>query len=434
MIIRNRIDEGSLSVLQLTVILICFAINMLDGMDVLAIAFAAPAISNDWSLEPQQLGFVFSAALIGMTIGAVTLSPYTDVIGRRKMIMICLALISVGMVATSWADSLLSLILLRLVAGLGIGAILASLTSMVSEFAPDRHRDLSVSFLQAGYPIGAMLTGFIAAWLIPEHGWRSLFLCAGVISLAVIPVVGLWLPESVEFLEKRRGANALDQINHTLSRMHLQPVTSDELHASATLGNQAGLASLFIESFRSATLMICSAFAMSFMTLYFLLSWVVKLAVEAGLGFENAVYAGVCLNLGAFTGAIALGQLAKCFGLKRVIALFFTIGAGLIVAYGHMRSSVSLVLALIFLVMFFYQGAFIGLYAVAARIYPTTIRTRGVGFAIGAGRVGAIIGPSLAGVVLSQGLSIAWTFTLFAVPAIGAAIVVAKMDAKHFLS
>ena len=301
---------------------------------------------------------------------------------------------------------------------------------MVSEYTPNRHRDLSITFLQAGYPIGAMLTGFVASWLIPEYGWRTLFLLAGLASVAFIPLVWLWLPESIEFLEKRHGNRALPQINRLLNKMRQPALTADDLQTETHSEEEATLKSLFAPQYKSLTLLIGSAFMLSFVTLYFLLSWVVKLAVEAGLGFENAAYAGISLNLGAFFGAVVLGQLSKTLGLKRVISLFFAIGTVLIVMYGHMRSSIPLVLTLIFLVMFFYQGAFVGLYAVAARIYPTSIRTRGVGFAIGAGRIGAIIGPALAGVLLSMDITIAWTFTLFALPAVGAALIVSLMDKR----
>jgi len=142
--IRTLIDESPLTGVQITVVAVCFFLNMLDGMDVLAISFAAPAIAEEWAITRQSLGVVFSAALIGMTAGALFLSPYTDVIGRRRMILISLVLISVGMLATSLANSIATLIVLRFFAGLGIGSMLASMTSMVSEYSPDRWRNVFI--------------------------------------------------------------------------------------------------------------------------------------------------------------------------------------------------------------------------------------------------------------------------------------------------
>ena len=179
--------------------------------------------------------------------------------------------------------------------------------------------------------------------------------------------------------------------------------------------------------FRSETLWLWAAFFMSFATLYFLLSWVVKLAIESGLALENAIYAGVCLNLGGFAGGISLGAISNRFGLTRIIAVFAVLGGVFSIIYGTADVGVALVLVLVFLLMFFVQGAFTGLYAVGARIYPTEIRTTGIGWAIGAGRLGAIFGPIVAGLVLGAGVSIGWTFAIFALPMLLAAIFVTRI-------
>ena len=192
--VRALLDDSPFTRQQMLVIGICFVLNMLDGMDVLAIAYAAPLIAVGWSLTPQALGIAFSAALVGMTIGAIFISPYTDIIGRRNMIIASLSLIALGMMATAFAQSVSQLIILRLIAGLGIGSMLASLTSMVSEYAPERNRNMCVLFLQAGYPIGAIITGFVAAWLLPEYGWRSLFIFAAITSIVAVPLVVYLLP------------------------------------------------------------------------------------------------------------------------------------------------------------------------------------------------------------------------------------------------
>ena len=423
MSISTLIDESRLSALQIGVIAVCFFLNMLDGIDVLAISFAAPFITDDWTMSPQALGIVFSAALVGMTIGAVFISPYTDVIGRRKMILACMVVISAGMIATSFAQSITQLLLLRLFAGLGIGTMLASLTSMVSEFAPNRHRNLCVLILHAGYPIGAIIAGFVAAWMLPEYGWRPLFVFAGLLSLVSVPLVFFLLPESLEFLVNKQPPNALTSINKVLNRMGHSPldVLPEKTNSSKVSG---GVRALFSNELKTPTLILWTAFMMSFATLYFLLSWVVKLAVESGLSIENAMYAGITLNLGAVFGSLTLGFLSMRFGLKRIISCFFFFGSPIIVAYGNLDVSVFIVLILIFFLMYFVQGGFAGLYAVAARLYPTEIRTTGVGWAIGAGRIGAIIGPAAAGFILGAGVSIGWTFVIFAVPMLvaGAAI------------
>ncbi len=179
--------------------------------------------------------------------------------------------------------------------------------------------------------------------------------------------------------------------------------------------------------YRGNTLWLWAAFFSSFATLYFLLSWIVKLAIDSGLALENAIYAGVCLNLGGFAGGISLGVISNRFGLTRIIAAFAVVAAIFIVIYGTADVGVAMVLVLVFLLMFFAQGAFTGLYAVGARIYPTEIRTTGIGWAIGAGRVGAIVGPITAGLILGAGVSIGWTFAIFSLPMVLMAVCVSRI-------
>ena len=172
------------------------------------------------------------------------------------------------------------------------------------------------------------------------------------------------------------------------------------------------------------------AFMMSFATLYFLFSWVVKLAFESGLAIEDAMHAGISQNAGAFFGSVTLGYLSTRIGLKRIISIFFFAAAVFTLLYGNVSGSVTLVLILIFVLMYFVQGGFTGLYAVAARLYPTDIRTTGVGWSIGAGRIGAILGPAVAGFILDAGVPINWTFAVFAVPMILAAVALAGVSSS----
>ncbi|MFT5134622.1 MAG: AAHS family 4-hydroxybenzoate transporter-like MFS transporter, partial [Gammaproteobacteria bacterium] len=326
MSIRESIDQSPVSRQQTIVIFLCFYLNMIDGIDILAIAFAAPAIAADWNVTPQALGLVFSAALVGMGLGAVFIAPFSDRIGRRKMILLCLTIISIGIIASVFAQSITQLMFLRLFAGLGLGSLLPSLISIVSEFSPNRYRNLSILFLHAGVPIGAILTGFVASILLPDYGWRMLFSFAGAISLLAIPIVYFILPESLDFLLAKQPSNALLRVNRTLDRMghkallSLPTLDEDELKIS-------GVKALLAPSYRQATVALWTALAMSYMSVYFLLSWVVKLAVSSGLAIEDAINAGIALNLGAFLGSVTLGYLSRRLGLGQIISLFFTVGA-----------------------------------------------------------------------------------------------------------
>ena len=221
----KSISQGQMKSLQIGIILICWLINMLDGFDVLAIAYAAPTISEEWQLAPEKLGIVLSAGLAGMALGALFIAPLADRFGRRKIILWCLAVIGFAMVGTALVNSVVLLVIVRVITGLGVGGLLASLNTMVAEYSSDRRRNFAISFLQSGYPIGALAGGLIAAPLIPAFGWQVVFILGGLSTLVMVAVVLLFMPESLHFLIAQRPANALQQVNRVLSRLGHSMIT-----------------------------------------------------------------------------------------------------------------------------------------------------------------------------------------------------------------
>jgi len=423
-------DKAAISRLQLTVIILCFSLNVHDGFDVVAISYAAPSISTDWSISPATLGAVFSAGLIGMTLGAMFLAPLTDVIGRRRMILAAMVVVAVTMALSSLANAVWQLMLLRCLTGLGIGSMLASLTALVAEYTPRRRRNFAIGFLQTGYPVGATIGGFIAAWVLPEYGWRGLFLLGGILTAAMILLVLIWLPESVDFLIKRRPPNALERLNVILEKMNLERL--DRLPEPGTEAlAPARLSSLMQQAHRGRTFCLWSAFFLTFFTLYFLLSWIPKIFVDAGFRMEDGISAGITFNAGAILGVLALGYVADKKGLRELIALFCVLGGAFMVVFGLISEGLYLLLILTFFIGAFVDGGFAGLYSVAARIYPAEIRTTGIGWAIGAGRLGGIAGPYVGGLLAAAGWSTGATFFFFAVPMAFAAYAVMAIQSRE---
>lgn len=404
--------------LQYVVIGLCFLLNMLDGMDVLVIAFAAPALAAEWSIAPQALGVVFAAGTFGMVTGAMLLAPVADRIGRRRLILASIALIGVGVTLTAAAATVDTLLLLRFASGVGIGALLASTATIAAEYAPDRKRNFIVGFVLSGYTIGAFLSGLVAARIIPEHGWQAMFVVAGLLTLATLPLAWWLLPESPDFLARVRPQGALERINAILRRMSLPPLAG--LPEVDDVESAASVAALLRPARRASTLLLWVAFFMAFGTLYFLLSWIPKLAAETGLPLDVAIYAGAVFNLGAFFGICLQGWLSLTLGLTRTIAGFMGLAALLMAIFGLVTEP-WLVLTLFGLIGFTVQGGFVGLYAVAARLYPAELRNTGIGWAIGLGRFGAVVGPLAGGLLISLGLGLAENFTVFAVPMVAAA-------------
>ena len=416
---RSLIDRSRISPMQMAVFGICFLMNGIDGMDVLVISYAAPVLAEEWSIAPGALGVVFSAALLGMACGAMFIAPFADRIGRRAMIIISILLTGFAVLATSVIQTIEALMVLRFVSGLGIGAMLASVATMAAEFAPDRQRNLILVSILAGYPIGATIFGVIAADVIPALGWRALFVTAGITTLATFPLVWFLLPGSLTFLIRMQPANALEKVNRIIGRMghtHLNELPPAPIEVAST-----SVKGLFSAELSRPTIFLWLAFFMNFAALYFLASWIPKLSLAAGLPLDLAIYAGAIFNLGAVPGIALSGYLSQKFGLRRVISVFLLLTAIVMVLFGFAQGSAT-ILPLFGLIGFLIEGGFVGLYVVAARLYPTELRTTGVGWAIGAGRTGAIAGPFVGGILVAYGLSIGANFRWFAITLILAGI------------
>lgn len=424
---KTLIDQHPVSRLQYTTVVICFLMNMLDGMDVMVISYAAPAIAKSWSVSPEALGIVFSAGLFGMTFGALFLAPYADLIGRKSMILVSAAMMGVSIYLTSLATGIIPLIAFRFISGLGIGSMLASTAALAAEYTPNKTRDFWVSFVLSGYPVGAVLSGLVAARVIPVSGWPSMFQIAGVVTFLALPLIQFFLTESLDFYLKSQPRQALEKANLILGKMRHSLI--DALPHKPAKGSGIPIRSLLDKEYKLPTFQLWVALFLSFATLYFLTSWIPKLATNAGLPIELAIYAGTVFNVGAFFGITTQGYFSSLFGLKRTIGLFL-IMTGVVMAAFQLFMGSSTLLLVFALLGFGIQGGFVGLYAVAARMYPTEFRTTGVGWSIGIGRLGGIIGPAVGGILIGMGLSMVANFLIYAVPTIFAGIMTMYISSR----
>ncbi|WP_020607463.1 MFS transporter [Spirosoma spitsbergense] len=412
--LTSPVESIRLTPLQYAVVFICFLMNMLDGMDVMIISYTATSIGAEWGVAAPQFGIVFSAGLLGMAIGGMGLSPIADRIGRRAMIVGCAGIMGVSIAATSLVQSVEMLGFMRLISGLGIGGMLASTATIMAEYAPKKTKDFWVSLVISGYPVGAVLSGLASATLIAESGWRAVFLVAGCITLLTLPFILILLAESLDFLLKAQPANALFRANRILRQLRqptltVLPVLIVDQQAKSSINK------LLSGPQRIPTFWLWTALFMVFATLYFLTSWIPKLASNTGLSLELAIYSGTIFNVGAFVGILTQGYLSGRLGLRRTICGFLIGTAALMVGFGFVSGSFW-TLVILGMIGFGVQGGFVGMYAVAARLYPTQIRATGVGWAMGLGRVGAIVGPLIGGVLIGAGFSMSLSFLCFAAP------------------
>ncbi len=398
--IKNNIDSLRLSPNQYLTILICFFLNVIDGVDVLIMSYTSPVITSDWSISSDTLGVVFSSGLLGMAIGALLLAPQADYIGRKKIILISVIIISSGVFFTGFSKNIYHLIVLRFFSGIGIGAMLATTASIVSECTPNRSKDFWISFILAGYPIGAMIAGYISNIIIDIYSWEYVFFIFGAISLIFIPIVYFLMSESIVFLK----------INKTKNQT-------------------VPLLSLFSKTYFTQTLKLWMAFFFSFGCLYFLISWIPKLVTETGLSLKLGIYSGTIFNLGAFFGIITQGYFSSKFGVKKTISSFLFLTGVIMILIDFFVGS-DLMLIVFGILGFAIQGGFVGLYSVAARIYPSEFRTTGIGWGIGIGRLGAVIGPLCAGFFIASGLGFSENFIIFSIPAFISSIITYYISMK----
>jgi benzoate transport len=425
---KALIDKNPMTGLQYSTICICFLMNLLDGMDVSVISYTAPAIAKAWVISPQALGTVFSAGLFGMTIGALFLAPFADKIGRKSIILISGIIMGVCIYLTSYAASITELLIYRFVSGLGIGSMLASTASLTSEYTPNKTRDFWVSFVVSGYPIGAVIAGLVAAKVIPTEGWQQMFRIAGIASMFSVPLILFFLSESIDFYLRTQPQNALEKLNKILAKMNIQSLES--LPIINKIKSKLPVGQLLKTDFKKPTLQLWAALFMAFAALFFLTSWIPKLTKDAGLSEKLAIYSLTVFNIGAFFGIITQGYFSSKYGLKKTLGLILALTGVLMASFGLFVGS-DVILLVLALLGFGIQGGFVGLYALSARLYPTEFRTTGVGWAMGAGRLGGIVGPLIGGLLIGAGLGIATNFLIFAVPALLSGLITAKIDSKE---
>jgi MFS transporter, AAHS family, 4-hydroxybenzoate transporter len=427
--IKDTIDKSSMSLYQVLVVAICFILNFNDGIDVLIVSYTGSEIVKEWGLTAAQLGYIFSAGLAGMTAGCLLLAPFGDKIGRRSIFLISLLCITTGMLSVYLTQAYWQMLMCRFITGFGIGGILPTLATVASEISNEKRRDFNVGIVQAGWPLGAILTGFTVVWLMPQYGWRFCYLMAGIVSLSMLIAVFFIMPESVAFLMKNQPKNALAKINDVMRKIG-QPELLQLPIQNIDLPKKI-IYDLFTPEYKKSTLMLWTGIFFGFLTLYTLLSWVPTVAKESGMPPNIATYVGTTLNLGAFVGVFVMGLSITKFGIRKVIVTFLTLGFLVMVSYGSFRLSYAAMFILTFFIGFLVQGGFNSFFPTATRVYPDEIRSTGVGMAMGMGRFGAILGPAIFGILTDAGYSVSSRFIIFSIPLLIAAFFAYNIPSRN---
>lgn len=415
------IDAQPVGAFQVKLLLICATVLFLDGFDTTAIGYVAPALAKEWSLGKGALGPVFSAGLFGLMIGALLFGPLADRIGRKKIILFSTLAFGIGTLITARVNDVNALLAIRFLTGLGLGGAMPNTIALTSEFSPRRRRATMVMAMFVGFSIGAALGGLLAAALIPQFGWRSVFIVGGAAPLVLAPILALRLPESVRFLALTGRADA--RVAELLALINAKTVFAAGTRFVVDEPELKGipLQHLFRGGRTLATLLLWVVFFMSLLDIYFLSNWLPTVLNDLGASISQAAAIGSMLQVGGVVGTFALGSIIDRFSF-RALALVYFIAVFAVGAIGQLGHSAILVTIAIFVAGFCIVGGQIAANALAAGYYPTSVRATGVGWALGIGRVGSIVGPLVGGVLLSLKWSAGEVFVAAALAALCAAL------------
>jgi MFS family permease len=424
---RETILNTPMGRMQIAVVIITIALNALDGFDVLSISLTARAITNDLGIESDAItGLLLSMELVGMAIGSIFLGRYADTWGRRPMMLLCLALMTAGMymvtvpagisaqmmksvtdsmgILQNWPVELVHISIWRVITGLGIGGMLASINAVVAEYSNAKSKHLNVALMSIGYPVGAFTGGFIASALLQSYTWHSVFLLGFGMTAAMIPIVYFFVPETIAWSVRHQNPKSLDRVNSTLRRMGKSVVDSlpdvrQELADTAK-------SSLFESKYLRTTLILALAYFLHITTFYFILKWTGVIVQDRGFLAAEAGRVLSWLNVGGAAGGALLGVLTLKYDLKKLTMGAMVIAFVMVSIYGSSPPDLLQITLLCVAAGFFTNAAINGMYAMFAHAYPTHLRAAGTGFAIGVGRGGSILAPILAGFLFEGGMGV----------------------------
>lgn len=401
------LDQAPFGRFQMSIVLLCALVAMLDGFDTQSIAYVAPRMTEEWGLHAAAFGPIFGAGLLGLAVGAFVFSPLADRFGRKGVLLLCVAIFGVFALLTARVTGLNDLLLLRFLTGLGLGGAMPNIIAITSEYAPSRIKATLVTVMFCGFPLGSTLGGLAAAPLMASHGWQGVFVAGGVMPLVLLPVLALFIPESARFLAMRPGREA--RLTAILRRVDPTTLTDSFIAGVRAETSEKPRAfpvlDLFAEGRARQTLLVWLAFFMNLLVMYFLVNWLPSLLKDQGQPLKIAILSTALLNLGGVVGGIVLGRLIDRGDPYLVLGATYLASALFVGGIALAGSHVVLLLAAATACGFGVSGAQIGLNAVTAAAYPTAMRSTGIGWALGVGRVGSILGPVIGGMMLGMGWS-----------------------------
>ena len=400
--IQQAIDDTPFSRFHWVIIVLGFLVLAIDGFDTAAMGYIAPTLSADWGIKKQDLGPVLSAALLGLSFGALLAGPISDRMGRKRVLVFSCLFFGLASLGTAYAETLNMLTFWRFLTGLGLGAAMPNAITLVSEFAPKRCRSMAINTMYCGFPLGAAGGGVISSWLIPSYGWHSVLLAGAIAPLALTVLLVLFLPESVKYLVHR--GKEIAQIKRIAQRFmsgSLEQVTQFYLEEDRVAVKKGSVAQLFSMPWLPGTLMLWMTYFMGLVIYYVLLSWMPTLMLGMGYPLAESAWLTSLFTFGGTAGILLAGWLMDRWEAHKVVSLGFMLTMLFALALGFEHNHIVLFGALIFLMGITMNGAQSGLQTLAATFYPTHCRATGIAWMQGVGRFGGVAGTMMSAQLLS---------------------------------
>ena len=418
--VQGFLNENRFSPYQWMIFIICLLIAFFDGMDTAAIGYIAPSLLDDWGMEKKDLAPVLSAALFGLAIGAVTSGPIADKVGRKMVLTLSVLLFSTMCAASSFAQDLTQMTILRFITGLGLGAAMPNAVTLLAEYSPEHKRSLIVNTMYCGFPVGAAAGGFFASWLIPEYGWRTTLLWCGLLPLALGFIMIFLLPQSATYLvAKNKPAEQVRKILRRINpRADLDHATFVLTENRAVPKSENPMAMVLGSHFRAGSILLWISYFCGLIIFYAMINWMPVLFREANMPPELGPRISGLFALGGL-GAIASGWLMDRFNGNKLVALlsFFTALSVACIGWS-LGQGLGVLIAVVLFAGVMQNTAQTSLPALAAKFYPTECRTTGVSWMLGIGRWGAIAGTFLTGQLLAWKLDYVTIFVILALPSL----------------
>ncbi|HEX7969267.1 MAG TPA: MFS transporter [Stellaceae bacterium] len=416
--VSQLIDERRISGFQIFVAVLCALAVFMDGFDTQMVGYVLPAIAKSMQIAPAALSRVIVSGLVGLMTGALLFGVVADRVGRKSVIIFCLLIFGVFMLLTPTASSVEGLMAWRFLTGLGLGGAMPNAIALTAEYSPQRSRATVVMMMFFGFSLGAAVAGFATAALVQRFGWPAVFYTGAVLPILFAPMLVAFLPESIRVLALR--GNAQPRIAGLLSRIDPSRNFTAAMRFVIREENAEGMpvVHLFHEQRAVSTVLLWIMFFMNLLCLFFLASWLPTVITGKGLSLEIAAVATALLQIGGCIGTLCMGPLVDRFGAFAVLSINYVGAAIFIALVGISGALVPLIMATSFAAGFCIVGGQNAMNALASTIYPTYIRSTGVGWALGIGRVGTIVGTAVGGALLALHLPIPAIFTVAAVPAL----------------